>query len=109
MKDFLTGRPIDPKERVLVVGDRVYSKESYIIFDTRKLEDYPPEVYYDKDERYLGKMYDPGIFTLPDIEEILIDYMDQTYSNHDTEDLREFLINKRIKFYEILGQDVVDK
>ena len=37
MKDYLTGREINIKEAVLVVGNKVYSKNSYISMDTRKL------------------------------------------------------------------------
>lgn len=105
MRDFKNGRIIDPKERVLVVKDRVYSNDSFVIFDTRKLEDYPPEVYYDREDIYLGKMFDEGVYILPDIEEILFSYQDQCYSNHDLEDLRKFLINRRISFYEKLEQN----
>lgn len=105
MKDYRTGKQINIKEKVLVVKDRVYSKDSYVTFDTRKLEGYPPKIYYDKDENFLGKMYDKGVFELDDIEEILQDYSDTCFSNHDLEDLREFLINKRKAFYELLEKN----
>lgn len=108
MKDFKTGRIINPKEQVLVVGNRVYSKESFVVFDTRKLKDYPPEVYYDREDIYLGKMFDEGVYILPDIEEIVLSYMDQTFSNHDADDIRSFLIKKRIEFYEKLEENIVD-
>lgn len=105
MRDFKTGRLIDPKERVLIVKDKVYSNDSFVIFDTRKLEDYPPEVYYDREDIYLGKMFDEDIYVLPDIEEILLGYQDQCFSNHDLDDLREFLVARRISFYEKLEQN----
>lgn len=102
MRDYKTGREINPKERTLVVKDRVYSNDSFIVFNTSKLEDYPPEVYYDREDIYLGKMFDEGIFILPDIEDILLGYQDQCYSNHDIDDIREFLVQRRISFYESL-------
>ena len=104
MRDFKTGRLIDPKERVLIVKDKVYSNDSFVIFDTSKLEDYPPEVYYDREDIYLGKMFDEDVYVLPDIEEILLNYQDQCFSNHDLDDLREFLVSRRISFYEKLEQ-----
>lgn len=102
MKDYLTGREINIKESVLVVGNKIYSKNSYISMDTRKLEGYPPKVFYDKNQNFLGKMYDEGVYELEDIEEILLDYSDTCFSNHDLDDLREFLINKRKQLYKIL-------
>ena len=102
MKDYLTGREINIKEAVLVVRNKIYSKNSYISMDTRKLEGFPPKVFYDKNQNFLGKMYDEGIYELEDIEEILLDYSDTCFSNHDLDDLREFLINKRKKLYNIL-------
>ena len=105
MKDIRTGREINIKEAVLVVGNKVYAKESFITVDTSKLIDYPPKVYYDKDEELLGKMYDEGVFELEDIEDILIDYEDQCFSNHDIEDMRKFLMERRKKFYEKLSQN----
>lgn len=102
MKDYLTGREINIKEAVLVVGNKIYSKKSYISMDTRQLEGYPPKIYYDKNKNYLGKMYDEGVYELLDIEEILLDYSDSCFSNHDLDDLRDFLINKRKKLYESL-------
>lgn len=104
MRDFKTGRKVDPKERVLVVKDKVYTDDSFVIFDTSKLEDYPPEVYYDREDIYLGKMFDDDVYVLPDIEEILLNYQDQCFSNHDLDDLREFLVSRRISFYEKLEQ-----
>ena len=102
MRDYKTGREINPKERVLVVNDKVYSNDSFIVFDTSKLDDYPPEVYYDRDDIYLGKMFDEGVYILPDIEDILLNYQDQCFSNHDLDDIREFLIKRRILFYKKL-------
>ena len=102
MKDYLTGREINIKEAVLVVGNKIYSKNSYIRMDTRKLEGYPPKVFYDKNQNFLGKMYDEGIYELEDIEEILLDYSDTCFSNHDLDDLREFLMNKRKQLYKML-------
>lgn len=104
MRDFKTGRKVDPKERVLVVKNKVYTDDSFVIFDTSKLEDYPPEVYYDREDIYLGKMFDENVYVLPDIEEILLNYQDQCFSNHDLDDLREFLVSRRISFYEKLEQ-----
>lgn len=102
MKDYLTGREINIKEAVLVVGNKVYSKNSYISMDTSKLDGYPPKIFYDKNHKFLGKMYDEGIYELVDIEDILIDYSDFCFSNHDLDDLRKFLINKRKKLYELI-------
>lgn len=102
MRDYKTGREINPKERVLVVNDKVYSNDSFIVFDTSKLNDYPPEVYYDREDIYLGKMFDEGVYILPDIEDILLNYQDQCFSNHDLDDIREFLVKKRILFYKKL-------
>jgi hypothetical protein len=102
MRDCKTGREINLKERVLVVNDKVYSNDSFIVFDTSKLDDYPPEVYYDRDDIYLGKMFDEGVYILPDIEDILLNYQDQCFSNHDLDDIREFLIKRRILFYKKL-------
>lgn len=104
MRDYKTGRLIDPKERVLVVKDKVYSNDSFVIFNTSKLEDYPPEVYYDREDIYLGKMFDEDVYVLPDIEEILLAYQDQCFSNLDLEELRKFLVNKRANFFEKLEQ-----
>lgn len=105
MKDNYSGRDINIKEGVLVVNDKVYSKDSYIVVDTSKLEGYPPRVYYDKDQNLLGKMYDEGVFELEDIEDILLDYEDQCFSNHDLNDMRKFLISKREKFYKKLSKN----
>lgn len=102
MRDYKTGREINPKERVLVVNDKVYSNDSFIVFDTSKLDDYPPEVYYDREDIYLGKMFDKGVYILPDIEDILLNYQDQCFSNHDLDDIREFLVKRRILFYKKL-------
>ena len=57
MKDFRTAREIDIKEAVLVVGNKVYARESYISVDTSKLKGYPPRLYYDKDEKYFCLLY----------------------------------------------------
>lgn len=102
MRDYKTGREINPKEKTLVVKDKVYGHDSFIVFNTSKLENYPPEVYYDREDIYLGKMFDDGIFVLPDIEDILLGYEDQCFSNHDIEDVRQFLVKNRISFYENL-------
>ena len=102
MRDYKTGREINPKERVLVVNDKVYSNDSFIVFDTSKLDDYPPEVYYDREDIYLGKMFDEGVYILSDIEDILLNYQDQCFSNHDLDDIREFLVKRRILFYKKL-------
>lgn len=99
MKDYLTKREINIKEKVLVVGDRIYAKESYIAMDTRKLESFPPKVYYDKDHNLLAKMYDKGVFELDDIEDILLSYQDTCFSNHDLDDLRKLMIKRRESFY----------
>ncbi|NVF10695.1 aspartate 1-decarboxylase (aspartate alpha-decarboxylase) [Anaerococcus sp. AGMB00486] len=99
MKDYLTKRDINIKEKVLVVHDRFYASESYIAVDTRKLEGFPPKVYYDKHHNLLGKMYEKGIFELDDIEDILLSYEDTCFSNHDLDDLRKFLIKRREDFY----------
>lgn len=102
MKDYLTGRVINIKEKVLVVGKRIYARESYIVVDTSKIEGYPPKVYYNKDQELLGKMYDKGVLELSDIEDILLDYEDQCFSNHDLNDIRSFLISRRESFYKNL-------
>ena len=104
MRDFKTGRKVDPKERGWVVKNKVDTDDSFVIFDTSKLEDYPPAVYYDREDIYLGKMFDENVYVLPDIEEILLNYQDQCFSNHDLDDLREFLVSRRISFYEKLEQ-----
>lgn len=103
MRDFKTGREINPKERTLVVRGNVYSNDSFIVFNTSKLKGYPPEVYYDKEDIYLGKMFDEDVFILPDIEEILLSYQDQCFSNHDIDDMRKFLVQRRIEFYDNLS------
>lgn len=105
MKDFLSNRKINIKEKVLVVKDRVYAKESYIAIDTRKLKNYPEKVFYDKNHQYLAKLGDEGVFELDDIEDILISYEDTCFSNHDLEDLRKFLINKRKDLYRNLEKN----
>lgn len=105
MKDFRTGREINIKEAVLVVGNKIYARESFIVVDTSRLIYYPPKVYYDKDEELLGKMYDEGVFELDDIEDILLDYEDQSFSNHDLDDIRKFLVERRKRFYEKLSQN----
>lgn len=104
MKDFRTAKEIDIKEAVLVVGNKVYARKSYISVDTSKLKGFPPKIFYDKDQKLIGKMYDEGVFELEDIEDILIDYQDQCFSNHDLDDLREFLIKRREIFYENLSK-----
>ena len=49
-------------------------------------------------------MFDDGVFVLPDIEEILLGYQDQCFSNHDLDELRKFLVARRISFYEKLEE-----
>lgn len=105
MKDYKTGREVDLRERVLVVKGRVYTNDSFVVFDTSKLKDYPPEVYYDREDIYLGKMFDEDVFILPDIEELLLGYQDQCFSNHDMEDMRQFLLKKREIFYKNLEEE----
>lgn len=107
MKDFLTKREINIKEKVLVVNDRVYASESYIAMDTSKLEGFPPRVYYDKNHNLLGRMYQKGVFELDDIEEILLSYEDTCFSNHDLDDLRELLIKRREDFYKGLEKNSI--
>ncbi|MDD7305898.1 MAG: aspartate 1-decarboxylase (aspartate alpha-decarboxylase) [Peptoniphilaceae bacterium] len=107
MKDFFSGREINIKEKVLIVGSKVYAKESYMAFDTRRLEGYPPKIYYDNDENLLGKMYDNKVYELEDIEDILITYSDTCFSNHDLDDLREYLIKKRQEFYRKLENEEI--
>lgn len=102
MKDFKTGREVNLKEEVLIVKNKVYTKDSFIKFDTSKLKDYPPEVYYDRDDIYLGKMFDEDVYILPDIEDILIGYQDTCFSNHDLDEIRECLTKKRKSFYDNL-------
>ncbi|WP_297790773.1 aspartate 1-decarboxylase (aspartate alpha-decarboxylase) [uncultured Anaerococcus sp.] len=102
MKDYYSGREINIKEAVLVVGRKIYARDSYISIDTSKLLNYPPKVYYTKDEEFIAKMYDEGVYELEDIEDILLDYEDQCYSNHDLDDIRQFLISKREIFYKKL-------
>ena len=99
MIDFLTKRLIDPREKVLVVDNKVYSKDSYIAVDTKCLGDYPPRLYYDKHGNLLAKYNQSGVYELDDIEDILLSYSDQCFSNHDLNDLREFLINKRVELF----------
>ena len=103
MKDFKTGREVNLKERVLVVGNKVYTNDSFVIFDTSRLDNYPPEVYYDREDVYLGKMFDENVYVLPDIEDILLSYQDTCFSNHDLEDIRKFLIRERKIFYDNLA------
>lgn len=105
MKDCKTGREIDLRERVLVVKNKVYTNDSFVAFDTSKLKDYPPEVYYDREDIYLGKMFDEGVFILPDIEEVLLGYQDQCFSNHDMDDIRQFLLKKRELFFKKLEEE----
>ena len=50
-------------------------------------------------------MYDEGVFELEDIEDILLDYEDQCFSNHDLNDMRKFLISKRENFYKKLSKN----
>lgn len=49
-------------------------------------------------------MFDKEVFELEDIEDILIEYQDQCFSNHDLDDLREFLIKRREVFYKNLSE-----
>jgi hypothetical protein len=104
MKDYKTHREIDIKEKVLVVGKKVYAKESYIAFNTEELEGYPPRVYYDREDIYLGKMYDEGIYELEDIEDIVSVFVNSCYYYTDVEEIRSYLINQRKKFFEKLEE-----
>lgn len=98
IRDHLTGRKINIKEKMLIVGVDVYAVESYTAFDTSTLKGYPPKVYYDKYDNYLGKIYDRNIIELDDIEDMLLDYQDYCFSNHDLDDLRDNLCRKRESF-----------
>ena len=98
IKDYKSGREINIKESFLLVGRRAYAKESYIAFDTSKLEGYPPVIYYDREDEYLGKFEEEGTYEFADIEEILLSYSDYCFSNHDLDDIRKLLIKKREEF-----------
>ncbi len=98
IKDFKSGREIDIREKMLIIKDRVYAKESYIAFDTSNLKGYPPVMYYDREDEYIGRAYEDGLYELDDIEDILISYSDYCFSNHDLDDLRKVLIKKRETF-----------
>lgn len=98
IKDSKSGREIDIRENFLIVRGKVYAKESYIAFDTSKLEDYPPVVYYDREDSYLGRFEEEGLYEFPDIEDILLFYSDYCFSNHDLDDLRKLLVKKREDF-----------
>lgn len=98
IRDYKTKRIVDIRERMLVIRDRVYTKDSYVAFDTSSLKGYPPRVYYDREDIFLGKMYDDDLYELDDIEDVLLLYQDQCFSNHDLDDLREVLCKRREKF-----------
>lgn len=102
IRDYKNGRVIDIRERFLIIRGRAYAKESYIAFDTSKLKDYPPIIYYDREDEYLGKIFEEGLYEFEDIEDILLSYSDYCFSNHDLDDLREVLVNKREEFVENL-------
>ncbi|MDO4594998.1 MAG: aspartate 1-decarboxylase (aspartate alpha-decarboxylase) [Tissierellia bacterium] len=102
MRDYKTQRIIDIKERVLVAHKKVYAKESYIAFDTSSLDGYPPKVYYDREDNFIGKMYDEGIFELEDISDVIDSMMDDVFINWNYDDLKEFLVKKRTEFYKKL-------
>lgn len=98
IKDTKSGREIDIRERFLIVNKRVYAQESYVVFDTSKLEDYPPVVYYDREDKYLGRFEEEGLYEFPDIEDVLLSYSDYCFSNHDLDELRKLLVRKREEF-----------
>lgn len=98
IRDCKNGREIDIREKFLIIRGRVYGKESYIAFDTSKLKDYPPIIYYDREDKYLGKIFEQGLYEFEDIEEILLSYSDYCFSNHDLDDIRRLLIKKREDF-----------
>ena len=102
IKDFKNGREIDIREKFLLIGDKAYGKESYIAFDTSKLDDYPPIIYYDREDEYLGSFEEEGLYEFDDIEDILLSYSDYCFSNHDLDDLRSLLVRKRKEFLEKL-------
>ncbi|WP_363310575.1 aspartate 1-decarboxylase (aspartate alpha-decarboxylase) [uncultured Anaerococcus sp.] len=98
IKDHKSGREVDIREKFLLVRGRAYAKESYIAFDTSKLDDYPPIVYYDREDNYLGRFEEEGLYEFEDIEDILLSYSDYCFSNHDLDDLRSLLVRKREEF-----------
>ena len=98
IKDCKSGREIDIRESFLIVRGKVYAKESYVAFDTSKLKCYPPVVYYDREDEYLGRFEEEGLYEFEDIEDILISYSDTCFSNHDLDDLRELLVKKREEY-----------
>ncbi|EEI85338.1 hypothetical protein [Anaerococcus lactolyticus] len=98
IKDCKSGREIDIRESFLIVRGRVYAKESYVVFDTSKIKAYPPLVYYDREDEYLGRFEEEGLYEFDDIEDILLSYSDCCFSNHDLDDLRQLLVKKREEF-----------
>ncbi len=98
IKDCKSGREIDIRESFLIVRGRVFAKESYVAFDTSKLKAYPPLVYYDREDEYLGRFEEEGLYEFDDIEDILLSYSDTCFSNHDLDDLRQLLVKKREEF-----------
>ena len=95
IRDCKNGREIDIREKFLIIRGRVYAKESYIAFDTSKLKDYPTIIYYDREDKYLGKIFEEELYEFDDIEDILLSYSDYCFSNHDLDDLRKVLVKKR--------------
>ncbi|WP_311486336.1 aspartate 1-decarboxylase (aspartate alpha-decarboxylase) [uncultured Anaerococcus sp.] len=98
IRDCKSGREIDIRESFLIVKGKVYAKESYIAFDTSKLKAYPPVVYYDREDEYLGSFEEEGLYEFSDIEDDLLSYSDYCFSNHDLDDLRDLLVRKREEF-----------
>ena len=98
IRDCKSGRVIDIRESFLIVKGKVYARESYISFDTSKLKAYPPVVYYDREDEYLGSFEEEGLYEFSDIEDDLLSYSDYCFSNHDLDDIRKLLIKKREEF-----------
>ena len=98
IRDCKSGREIDIRESFLIVKGKVYARESYIAFDTSRLKAYPPVVYYDREDEYLGSFEEEGLYEFSDIEDDLLSYSDYCFSNHDLDDLRDLLVRKRKEF-----------
>lgn len=102
IRDCKSGREIDIREKFLIIRGMVYGRESYIAFDTSRLKDYPPIIYYDREDKYLGRIFEDGLYEFDDIEDVLLSYSDYCFSNHDLDDLRKVLVKKREEFVEKL-------
>ncbi|MEQ0487644.1 aspartate 1-decarboxylase (aspartate alpha-decarboxylase) [Anaerococcus murdochii] len=98
IRDCKSGRVIDIRESFLIVKGKVYAKESYIAFDTSKLKAYPPVMYYDREDEYLGSFEEECLYEFSDIEDDLLSYSDYCFSNHDLDDLRDLLVRNREEF-----------